>query len=152
VANLVPAPPKGLAPILLWDAGRPARMPQPCAERGNTRHEDGPRVLRLAGESLGMLLSSHAASHHLIRKGLAMRIAWKVATAAAVLCAAPLAASAGKVEGVGIGAGVGAIVAGPVGAVVGGVVGYEVGGPNIMSRRYRSCWRDEWGYRHCRRR
>jgi hypothetical protein len=87
-----------------------------------------------------------------IAKGLAMRTVWKIAPLAAVLSAVPLLANAGKVEGVGIGAGVGAIVAGPVGAVVGGVVGYKVGGPNIVGRRYRSCWRDEWGYRHCRRR
>ena len=81
-----------------------------------------------------------------------MRTVWKIAPLAAALWAAPLEANAGKVEGVGIGAGVGAIVAGPVGAVAGGVVGYKVGGPNIISRRYRSCWRDEGGYRHCRRR
>jgi hypothetical protein len=70
-----------------------------------------------------------------------MRTVWKIAPLAAVLSAVPLLANAGKVEGVGIGAGVGAIVAGPVGAVVGGVVGYKVGGPNIVGRRYRSCWR-----------
>ena len=81
-----------------------------------------------------------------------MRPLWIVPTMVATLCAAPLVAQAGKVEGVGIGAGVGAIVAGPVGAVVGGVVGYKVGGPNFIGRRYRSCWRDNWGYRHCSRR
>jgi hypothetical protein len=31
-------------------------------------------------------------------------------------------------------------------------VGYKVGGPNLVNRRYRSCWRDTYGYRHCRRR
>ena len=81
-----------------------------------------------------------------------MRTAWKVANIMAPLFVAPLAAEAGKVEGVGIGAGVGAVVAGPVGAVVGGVVGYKVGGPNIVHRRYRSCWHDDRGYRHCSRR
>jgi len=81
-----------------------------------------------------------------------MRTVWKIAPLAAALWVAPLEANAGKVEGVGIGAGVGAVVAGPVGAVVGGVVGYKVGGPNIVNRRYRSCWHDERGYRHCRRR
>jgi hypothetical protein len=86
-----------------------------------------------------------------------MHTALKVAAAAAALVLAPLignrAAEAGKAEGVGIGAGVGAVVLGPVGAVVGGVVGYKVGGPNIFTggRRY-TCWRDDNGRRHCRRR
>jgi hypothetical protein len=88
----------------------------------------------------------------LIRNGGAMRIAWIIGIIMAALLAVPLAAEAGKVEGVGIGAGVGAVVAGPVGAVVGGVVGYKVGGPNLVNRRYRSCWRDTYGYRHCRHR
>jgi len=88
----------------------------------------------------------------LIENGGAMRTAWFIGFIMAALFAAPLAAKAGKVEGVGIGAGVGAVVAGPVGAVVGGVVGYKVGGPNLVNRRYRSCWRDTYGYRHCRRR
>jgi hypothetical protein len=87
-----------------------------------------------------------------LEEEVAMRTAWKIATLVTALLACPLAAAAGKVEGVGIGAGVGAVVAGPVGAVVGGVVGYKVGGPNIVSRRYRSCWHDERGRRHCRRR
>ena len=26
---------------------------------------------------------------------------------------------------------------------------YKVGGPNIVTRPYRRCWRDDWGYRHC---
>ena len=81
-----------------------------------------------------------------------MRTASIIALIMAALLFAPLTAEADKVEGVGIGAGVGAVVAGPVGAVVGGVVGYKVGGPNIVNRRYRSCWRDTYGYRHCRRR
>jgi outer membrane lipoprotein SlyB len=80
-----------------------------------------------------------------------MRITLKIAAVAAALALGPLAAQAGKVEGVGIGAGVGAVVAGPVGAVVGGVVGYKVGGPNILPRKY-TCWRDDNGHRHCRRR
>jgi hypothetical protein len=86
----------------------------------------------------------------LIKNGGAMRTAWIIGVIMAALFAAPLPAAAGKVEGVGIGAGVGAVVAGPVGAVVGGVVGYKVGGPNLVNRRYRSCWRDTYGYRHCR--
>jgi len=47
--------------------------------------------------------------------------------------------------GVAIGAGTGAVVAGPPGAVIGGVVG----GPRL-SRRYKECWYDRGGYRHCR--
>ena len=82
-----------------------------------------------------------------------MHIALKFGTMMVALCAAPLVAEAGKVEGVGIGAGAGAVVAGPVGAVVGGVVGYTVGGPNIVTRpRYRTCWHDDGGLRHCARR
>src|SRR5262249_8570731 len=81
-----------------------------------------------------------------------MRSLAKVASLAALVLVTPVTAKSGTVEGVGIGAGVGAIVLGPVGAVVGGVVGYKVGGPNIVSRRYRSCWRDDRGYRHCGRR
>jgi len=84
-----------------------------------------------------------------------MHTALKVAAAATALVLAPLvenrAAEAGKAEGVGIGAGVGAVVAGPVGAVVGGVVGYNVGGPNLVPRRY-TCWRNDNGRRVCRRR
>jgi hypothetical protein len=81
-----------------------------------------------------------------------MGSAWKIAALTATLLFLPLRVEAGKVEGVGIGAGVGAVVAGPVGAVVGGVVGYKVGGPNIVNRRYRSCWRNNRGHRHCVRR
>lgn len=51
--------------------------------------------------------------------------------------------------GVAIGAGTGAIVAGPPGAVVGGVIGGVVGGPRV-TRRYKQCWYDRGGYRHCR--
>jgi hypothetical protein len=77
----------------------------------------------------------------------------KAAIAVAALTAIPLAADAGRLEGTGIGAGVGAIISGPVGAVVGGVVGYNVGGPNIVTRdRYRRCWHDDRGRRHCARR
>jgi hypothetical protein len=78
-----------------------------------------------------------------------MRTALKIGAMVAALSAAPLVAEAGKTEGVAIGAGAGAIVAGPVGAVVGGVVGYKVGGPNIVTKPYRRCWRDDWGRRHC---
>jgi outer membrane lipoprotein SlyB len=85
-----------------------------------------------------------------------MYTAWKIGAAAAALILALLVdhreAAAGKVEGVGIGAGVGAIVAGPVGAVVGGVVGYKVGGPNIVSGKRYTCWRDDRGKRRCGRR
>ena len=52
--------------------------------------------------------------------------------------------------GVAIGAGTGAIVAGPPGAVVGGVIGGIVGGPRLSGRRYKECWYDRGGYRHCR--
>ena len=85
-----------------------------------------------------------------------MHTALKTGAVAAALILAllvdPRAAEAGKVEGVGIGAGVGAIVAGPVGAVVGGVVGYKVGGPNIVSGKRYTCWRDDRGKRRCARR
>jgi osmotically inducible lipoprotein OsmB len=53
------------------------------------------------------------------------------------------------VTGAAIGAGAGAVVAGPVGAVVGGTAGAVVGGPRI-THRYRSCWHDSHGNRHCR--
>jgi len=81
-----------------------------------------------------------------------MRSLATAAALAALLSVSPITAKAGTIEGVGIGAGVGAVVLGPVGAVVGGVVGYKVGGPNLVHRRYRSCWRDDRGYRHCGRR
>ncbi len=73
----------------------------------------------------------------------------KLVTIVAALSAVPFVAEAGKTEGVAIGAGAGAIVAGPVGAVVGGVVGYKFGGPNIVTKPHRRCWRDDWGQRHC---
>jgi hypothetical protein len=86
----------------------------------------------------------------------AMHTAWKLGAVATGFILALLvdhrAAEAGKVEGVGIGAGVGVIVAGPVGAVVGGVVGYKVGGPNIVSGKRYTCWRDDRGKRRCARR
>jgi outer membrane lipoprotein SlyB len=78
-----------------------------------------------------------------------MRNALKFGAIVIVLFTIPVAAEAGKTEGVAVGAGAGALVAGPVGAVVGGVVGYKVGGPNIVTKPYRRCWRDDWGYRHC---
>jgi osmotically inducible lipoprotein OsmB len=81
-----------------------------------------------------------------------MNTALKVGAIVAALSVVPFVAEAGKTEGVAIGAGAGAIVAGPVGAVVGGVVGYNVGGPNIVTKPHRTCWRDDWGQRHCARR
>ncbi|MDB5600453.1 MAG: hypothetical protein JWN71_2497 [Xanthobacteraceae bacterium] len=75
----------------------------------------------------------------------------------AATCTAILAGTAGAnaqertFTGAAIGAGTGAVIAGPPGAVVGGVVGAVVGGPRISHpRRYKSCWRDDRGYRHCR--
>jgi len=65
------------------------------------------------------------------------------------LAALPIVAQAGTLEGVAIGAGAGAVVAGPPGAVVGGVVGAVTGGPNIIHHRYRHCWTNNSGYRHC---
>jgi len=86
-------------------------------------------------------------------KRSAMHTSLNVGIVMVALSIAPFVAEAGKVEGVGIGAGVGAVIAGPAGAVVGGVVGYNVGGPNIITgKRYRSCWRDDRGRRHCARR
>ena len=52
--------------------------------------------------------------------------------------------------GAAIGAGAGAIVAGPVGAVAGGAMGAWIGGPRLSGRRYKECWYDRGGYRHCR--
>jgi uncharacterized protein YcfJ len=78
-----------------------------------------------------------------------MFTALKVGALSLALFAVPFVAQAGKTEGVAVGAGAGALVAGPVGAVVGGVVGYKVGGPNVVTKPYRRCWRDDWGYRHC---
>ncbi len=68
----------------------------------------------------------------------------------AALAALPVTANAQErtVTGAAIGAGTGAVIAGPPGAVVGGVVGAVVGGPRISHSR--SCWRDEFGDRHCR--
>lgn len=71
--------------------------------------------------------------------------------AAVTVAALPMAASAQEriLTGVAIGAGTGAIVAGPPGAVVGGVLGGVIGGPRL-SRRYKECWYDRDGARHCR--
>jgi len=67
----------------------------------------------------------------------------------AALAVLPVTASAQErtVTGAAIGAGTGAIIAGPPGAVVGGVIGGVVGGPRISHRR--TCWRDDFGDRHC---
>jgi hypothetical protein len=69
----------------------------------------------------------------------------------AALIAISTEALAGErtLTGAAIGAGAGAIVAGPIGAVAGGAVGAWVGGPRF-TRRYRECWYDRGGYRHCR--
>jgi hypothetical protein len=75
-----------------------------------------------------------------------MQATFKIGVILAALSTAPLVAQAGKVEGAGIGAGVGA------GAVVGGVVGYYVGGPNIITGKRHTCWRDDRGRRRCARR
>jgi osmotically inducible lipoprotein OsmB len=71
--------------------------------------------------------------------------------AAAVITASTAASAAGErtLTGAAIGAGAGAIVAGPIGAVAGGAVGAWVGGPRV-SRRYKECWYDRAGHRHCR--
>lgn len=79
-----------------------------------------------------------------------MFTAFRIGTLVLALCAAPIAAEAGRAEGAAIGGGAGAVVAGPLGAVVGAVVGYNVGGPDIVSRR--KCWRDNRGVRRCARR
>jgi len=81
-----------------------------------------------------------------------MHPAFKVGMIVVALSAAPLVAEAGKVEGAGIGAGAGAVIAGPPGAVVGGVIGYYVGGPNIITGKRYTCWRDDRGRRRCARR
>ncbi len=75
---------------------------------------------------------------------------------AGIVCATLLAISSAAsaqertLTGAAIGAGAGAIVAGPIGAVAGGAVGAWLGGPRISGRRYRECWYDRGGYRHCR--
>jgi len=78
-----------------------------------------------------------------------MRIALIVGVAVLAIAATSTAANAYISErmwtGVAIGAGTGAVVAGPPGAVVGGVIG----GPRL-SRRYKECWYDRAGMRHCR--
>jgi hypothetical protein len=81
-----------------------------------------------------------------------MRKLLMIGTACAVLAASSATAPAEEQlwTGVAIGAGTGAIVAGPPGAVVGGVIGGMVGGPRLFGRRYRECWYDRAGYRHCR--
>jgi outer membrane lipoprotein SlyB len=81
-----------------------------------------------------------------------MHAVFKAGVIVTALAAAPLVAEAGRVEGAGIGAGAGAVIAGPPGAVVGGVIGYYVGGPNIISGKRYTCWRDDRGRRHCARR
>lgn len=73
-----------------------------------------------------------------------------IAGAAAAVMMAPGGAGAQErlLTGVAIGAGTGALVAGPPGALVGGVIGGVVGGPRL-SRRYKECWYDRAGTRHC---
>jgi hypothetical protein len=75
----------------------------------------------------------------------------KIGILALTIVAMPIAAQAGTLEGVAIGAGTGDVIAGPPGAVVGGVIGGVVGGPNIgeQHHRYRHCWINDSGYRHC---
>jgi uncharacterized protein YcfJ len=69
--------------------------------------------------------------------------------ASVVFTAPALAQSNRTLSGAAIGAGSGALIAGPVGAVAGGVIGAVVGGPTFHRRGWR-CWRDRYGYRHCR--
>lgn len=69
--------------------------------------------------------------------------------AALVIAGTPAQAQQRTLTGAAIGAGAGAIVAGPVGAVAGGAIGAWVGGPRF-SRKYRECWYDRGGHRHCR--
>jgi len=80
-----------------------------------------------------------------------MRKLYVVALVLAALTTIPVAANAQVRErtmtGAAIGAGAGAVIAGPAGAVVGGLGGAFIGGPRITPRH---CWRDRYGYRHCR--
>jgi osmotically inducible lipoprotein OsmB len=79
-----------------------------------------------------------------------MRSMLKAGMLVLTLAAVPVVVQAGTLEGVAIGAGSGALIAGPPGAVVGGVIGGVVGGPNIVQHsRYRHCWINDYGYRHC---
>ncbi len=71
------------------------------------------------------------------------------AFSALLAVSAPAYAQQRTLTGAAIGAGAGAIVAGPVGAVAGGAIGAWVGGPRF-SRRYKECWYDRDGTRHCR--
>jgi fructose-specific phosphotransferase system IIC component len=75
-----------------------------------------------------------------------MRKIFIIGATFAALAALPIAANAQErvVTGALIGAGTGAVIAGPPGAVVGAVVG----GPRVSHSR--SCWRDDFGDRHCR--
>jgi osmotically inducible lipoprotein OsmB len=72
-----------------------------------------------------------------------------ILAAALVTASTALAASDRTLTGAAIGAGAGAIIAGPVGAVAGGADGAWVGGPRL-GRRYKECWYDRNGHRHCR--
>ena len=79
-----------------------------------------------------------------------MRSMLKAGMLVLTLAVMPFAAQAGTLEGVAIGAGSGAVIAGPPGAVVGAVFGGVVGGPDLVRHaRYRHCWINRDGYRHC---
>jgi hypothetical protein len=80
-----------------------------------------------------------------------MRKLFMMAALAAITALPAIANAQGSertVTGAAIGAGAGAVVAGPVGTIVGGTAGAVIGGPRI-THRYRSCWHDSRGYRHC---
>ncbi len=73
----------------------------------------------------------------------------------------PMSANAqsNAVGGAIVGAGAGAVIGGAVtgrpegaavGAVIGGTTGAAIGANAEPRYRTRTCWRDDWGRRHCR--
>lgn len=82
-------------------------------------------------------------------------------TFAALAAMGPMSASAqnNALGGAIVGAGAGAIIGGAatgrpegaaVGAVIGGTTGAAIGANAEPRYRTRTCWRDDWGRRHCR--
>ena len=83
-----------------------------------------------------------------------------VAATLAAISMAPAGANAqnavgGAIVGAGTGAVIGGAVGGGRGAAVGAAVGATTGAAigadaDVRYHRYRHCWHDQWGYRHCR--
>jgi hypothetical protein len=84
-----------------------------------------------------------------------------LAALAATTAIMPVSANAqsNAVGGAIVGAGAGAVIGGAVtgrpegaavGAVIGGTTGAAIGANAEPRYRHRTCWRDDWGRRHCR--